>query len=261
MFLPRFFSLPAQEKNHHRFTLSEDIIKVNAHKLFAGYKVLRTYAFRITRNADIELAEDEADDLLQVIEDEVRKRRWGDAVRLEVIHNMPREWQSYLRETLNLEPEDIYRVDGYLNLGAFIELANLDIPQLRYSTFSSRLPSEFRGTQDVFEAIAKQDILIHHPFHAFDAVLNLIEQAASDPNVLAIKQTLYRVGSNSPVVRELARAAGNGKHVTALVELKARFDEENNIVWARELESSGVDVVYGFCRTKNSLQGFINCTS
>ncbi len=255
--LPRFLSLPAQENNHHRFTLAEDIIKVNAHRLFTGYKVLRTYSFRITRNADIELAEDEAEDLLQVIEDEVRKRRWGDAVRLEVMHDMPPEWQSYLRETLSLDPEDVYKLDCYLNIGAFMELASLEIPQLRYPNFSSRLPSEFRGTQNIFEAIAKQDIFIHHPFHAFDAVLDLIEQAASDPNVLAIKQTLYRVGSNSPVVRELARAAGNGKHVTALVELKARFDEENNIVWARELERSGVDVVYGFVGLKTHCKALL----
>ncbi len=255
--LSRFLALPAQDNKHYRFVLAEDIIKINAYKLFTGYEVLRAYSFRITRNADIELAEDEADDLLQVIEDEVRKRRWGDEVRLEVISDMPKEWQEYLRRNLNLAPEDVYQLNGYLNLGAFMELASLDIPKLRYTPFSPRLPSEFRGTIDVFEAIARQDILIHHPFHNFDAVLRLIEQAADDPNVLAIKQTLYRVGKNSPVVRELARAAGNGKHVTALVELKARFDEENNIVWARELERSGVDVVYGFVGLKTHCKALL----
>ncbi len=255
--LSRFLSLPAQKNKNHRFVLSEDIIRLNAFKLFMGYEVLRTYSFRITRNADIELAEDEADDLLQVIEDEVRKRRWGDEVRLEVICDIPKDLQEYLRQTLNLKPEDVYQIDGYLNLGDFMELASLDIPELRYAPFSPRLPSEFRGTSDVFEAVSRQDILIHHPFHTFDAVLSLLEQAADDPDVLAIKQTLYRVGQNSPVVRELARAAGNGKHVTALVELKARFDEENNIVWARELERSGVDVVYGFVGLKTHCKALL----
>ena len=163
---------------------------------------------------------------------------------------MPAAWCDFLRKTLQLSESDVYRIDDHLNVGDFMELALLDLPELRYPAFDTRLPTEFIGMSDVFGVIRQQDVLIHNPFHSFDAVLNLIEQAADDPNVLAIKQTLYRVGGRSPVVAALARAAGNGKLVTALVELKARFDEENNIVWARELERAGVHVVYGFAGLK-----------
>ncbi|MCA9839466.1 MAG: polyphosphate kinase 1 [Trueperaceae bacterium] len=241
--LPRFFALPGKGS---RFVILEDILTHYAGELFPGYSVKKAHAFRITRNADFEIAEDEADDLLLVIEDEVRRRRWGDAVRLEVSKSMPRKWRDYLRDNLELSEEDVYEIPHYLNVGAFMELASLDIPELKDPPFVTRLPTEYRNETSIFDAIHKGDILIHHPFHAFDAVLNLIEEAADDPNVMAIKQTLYRVGRQSPVVAALMRAAGNGKLVTALVELKARFDEENNIGWARELERSGVHVVYGF---------------
>lgn len=241
--LPRFFALPGKG---FRFVILEDILTHYAAELFPGYQVKKAHAFRITRNADFEIAEDEADDLLLVIEDEVRRRRWGDAVRLEVSTSMPKKWRHYLRNTLELSDEDVYEIPHYLNVGAFMELASLDIPELKDPPFVTRLPTEYRNETSIFDAIRKNDILIHHPFHAFDAVLDLIEEAADDPNVLAIKQTLYRVGRQSPVVSALMRAAGNGKLVTALVELKARFDEENNIGWARELERSGVHVVYGF---------------
>ena len=250
--LPRFLRLPPLNNADRtfRFVLSEEIIRAKVGDLFPGHEVRSSHAFRLTRDADIDIAEDEADDLLQVIEDEVRKRRWGDAVRLEVTAEMPAPWRDFLRKTLKLSEEDVYRIDDHLNVGDFMELALLDLPELRYPPFNTRLPTEFIGRSDVFDVIRQQDVLIHHPFHAFDAVLNLIEQAADDPDVLAIKQTLYRVGGKSPVVAALARAAGNGKLVTALVELKARFDEENNIVWARELERAGVHVVYGFAGLK-----------
>jgi polyphosphate kinase len=250
--LPRFLRLPPLDDADRtfRFVLSEEIIRAKVGDLFPGHVVRSSHAFRLTRNADIEIAEDEADDLLQVIEDEVRKRRWGDAVRLEVSPKMPAPRCEFLRKTLQLSESDVYRVDYHLNVGDFMELALLDLPELHYPPFDTRLPTEFLGKSDVFEIIRQQDVFIHHPFHSFDAVLNLIEQAADDPNVLAIKQTLYRVGGRSPVVAALARAAGNGKLVTALVELKARFDEENNIVWARELERAGVHVVYGFAGLK-----------
>jgi polyphosphate kinase len=241
--LPRFFKLPGKG---HRFVMLEDIIKYKVEGLFPGHTVTQAHAFRLTRNADIEIAEDEADDLLQVIEDEVRRRRWGDAVRLEVSHDMPKRWKKYLRDVHKLHNDDVYDIPNHLNVGDFMELALLDIPELRDPPFVTRLPTEYRFEENIFSAIRKQDILIHHPFHAFDAILNMIEAAADDPQVLAIKQTLYRVGRQSPVVKALMRAAGNGKLVTALVELKARFDEENNIVWARELERSGVHVIYGF---------------
>lgn len=250
--LSRFLRLPPlnDEDKTYRFVLSEEIIRAKVGELFPGLEVRASYAFRLTRNADIEIAEDEADDLLQVIEDEIRKRRWGDAVRLEVAAKMPAHWVDFLRKTLKLNDTDVYRIDNHLNVADFMELAFLDMPELRDPPFNTRLPTEFRGMSDTFAVVRQQDVLIHHPFHAFDVVQNLIEQAADDPDVLAIKQTLYRVGSKSPVVAALARAAGNGKLVTALVELKARFDEENNIVWARELEQAGVHVVYGFAGLK-----------
>ncbi len=250
--LSRFLRLPPLDDADRtfRFVLSEDIIRAKVGDLFPGHEVRSSHAFRLTRNADIDIAEDEADDLLQVIEDEVRKRRWGDAVRLEVTAKMPAGHAEVLRDTLRLTEHDVYRVDYHLNVGDFMELALLDIPELHYPPFDTRLPTEFIGMSDVFGVIRQGDVLIHNPFHSFDAVLNLIEGAADDPNVLAIKQTLYRVGGRSPVVAALARAAGNGKLVTALVELKARFDEENNIVWARELERAGVHVVYGFAGLK-----------
>lgn len=241
--LPRFFRLPGAG---YRFVMLEEIIKHKINLLFPGHTVTKAHAFRLTRNADIEIAEDEADDLLQVIEDEVRRRRWGDAVRLEVSAAMPERWRNYLREVHKLSEDDVYDIPNHLNVGDFMELAQLDIPELRDPPFAPRLPTEYRCARDIFAAIRQQDILVHHPFHAFDAVLSLIEAAADDPQVLAIKQTLYRVGRQSPVVRALMRAAGNGKLVTALVELKARFDEENNIVWARELERAGVHVIFGF---------------
>ena len=252
--LQRFMRLPGEA---YRFVMLEDIIKAKIDRLFPGHEVRRAHAFRLTRNADIEIAEDEADDLLQVIEDEVRRRRWGDAVRLEVSSDMPASWRGYLRDTNRLEEGDIYEIPHHLNVGDFMELALLDIPHLRYAPFVPRLPSEYRAKETVFDAVREGDILIHHPFHAFDAVLDIIEAAAEDPQVLAIKQTLYRVGSRSPVVAALARAAGNGKLVTALVELKARFDEENNIVWAKELERAGVHVIYGFAGLKTHCKALL----
>ena len=245
--LPRFVRLPGVE---HRFVMLEDVISGNVSALFPGHVVIDSHAFRVTRNADFEIAEDEAGDLLRAIEDEVRRRRWGDAVRLEVIADMPAAWREHLRRGLHLDPADVFEVPNHLNATDFMELALLDLGQLRYRPFTARLPAEYRRAADVFDAIRRSDVLVHHPFHAFDAVLQLLEAAADDPDVLAIKHTLYRVGSRSPVVAALARAAGNGKLVTALVELKARFDEENNIVWARELERAGVHVVYGFAGLK-----------
>jgi polyphosphate kinase len=252
--LPRFFRLPG---DGHRFIMLEEIIKAKVGRLFPGHEVICTYAFRLTRNADFEIAEAEADDLLNVIEDEVRRRRWGDAVRLEVSSDMPPYWRNYLKNTHRLAADDVFDIPNHLNVSDFMELAGLELPELRFPPFSGRLPSEYRNEERVFDAVCKGDILVHHPFHAFDAVLAILEQAARDPEVLAIKQTLYRVGPQSPVVKALARAAGNGKLVTALVELKARFDEENNITWARELERAGVHVVYGFAGLKTHCKALL----
>ena len=252
--LPRFLRLPGPG---HAFVLLEDVIVARVGELFPGFEVRRAHGFRITRDADIDIAEDEADDLLHVIEDEVRRRRWGDAVRLEVAAGMPDAWVERLRVTLGLEAEDVYTIANHLNVSDFRELAELAIPRLRYPPFAARLPSEFRKHPSPLAAVRAGDLLIHHPFHDFDAVQMLVDEAASDPAVLAIKMTLYRVGSHSPVVASLARAAGNGKLVTALVELKARFDEENNIVWARELERAGVHVVYGFAGLKTHCKALL----
>jgi polyphosphate kinase len=245
--LPRFLRLPGEG---HPFVMLEDVIRPRVAELFPGHAVRRIHAFRVTRDADIEIAEDEAADLLQLVEDEVRRRRWGDAVRLEVAAGMPPAWTEKLRRNLNLLPDDVYEVPHHLNVADFMELAQLPIAELRDPPHVPRLPRELRRHPSVFDAVRERDVLLHHPFHAFEAVLRLLEEAADDPGVLAIKQTLYRVGRRSPIVAALARAAGNGKLVTALVELKARFDEENNITWARELERAGVHVVYGFAGLK-----------
>ena len=252
--LPRFLRLPGAT---YAFLMLEDVIRERVADLFPGHAVHRAHAFRVTRDADIEIAEDEAADLLQLVEDEVRRRRWGDAVRLEIVRGMPGPWVEMLRRNLRLMPEDVYEVPNHLNVADFMELAQLPIPDLREPPHVPRLPRELRRHASVFDAVRERDVLLHHPFHAFDAVLMLLEEAADDPGVLAIKQTLYRVGRRSPVVAALARAAGNGKLVTALVELKARFDEENNITWARELERAGVHVVYGFAGLKTHAKALL----
>ncbi len=251
--LPRFFRLTGKRP---RFIILEDIIESKIESLFPGHLVKQVNAFKLTRNADIEIAEDEADDLLRVIEDGVRRRRWGDAVRLSVEKNMPKKWRKFLQNTHKLSKDDIFTVNT-LNISDFMQLASIDVPELRDPPFIQRMPSEYRNKNSIFDAIKASDILLHHPFHAFDAVLDLINEAANDPNVLAIKQTLYRVGPNSLIVKALAEAAGNGKLVTALVELKARFDEENNIIWAKELERSGVHVVYGFPNLKTHCKSLL----
>lgn len=252
--LPRFLRLPG---SGYSFVLLEDIIRQRVDELFPGHRVGALHGFRITRDADIEIAMDEADDLLQVVQDEVRRRRWGDVVRLEVAKDMPRAWVERLRRNLRLEPQDVYRIPNHLNVADFLELAALPIPELRDPPYVPRMPRELLRADSAFEAVRRRDVLLHHPYHSFDAVLEMLEEAADDPDVLAIKQTLYRVGQRSPVVAALARAAGNGKLVTALVELKARFDEENNIVWARELERAGVHVVYGFLGLKTHAKAML----
>ncbi len=252
--LPRFVRLPGP---HHAFVMLEDLIRCRVAELFPGHDVRRAHGFRVTRDADFAIAEDEADDLLRAVEDEVRRRRWGDVVRLEVAADMPAAWRDQLRHLLRVDEADVYEIPHHLNVADFLELASLPLPELRDAPFVPRLPRALRRHDSTFDAVREGDVLLHHPFHAFDAVLHLLEEAADDPDVLAIKQTLYRVGRRSPVVAALARAAGNGKLVTALVELKARFDEENNIVWARELERSGVHVVYGFAGLKTHAKALL----
>ena len=241
--LPRFVAVPGGE---HDFVLLEDVIRSFADRLFEGNHVRASYAFRVTRDADIEIAEDEAEDLLRAIEDGVRRRRWGDAVRLEVEPAFPPAWRAWLRADLDLDEHDVFEVPHHLSANDFHELAQLPIPALRYAPLQPRVPDALRDERSVLEAVAAGDVLVEFPFHAFDVVQRMVDEAADDPDVLAIKMTLYRVGARSPVVAALARAAGNGKAVSATVELQARFDEEHNIGWARELERAGVHVSFGF---------------
>lgn len=245
--IPRFYKL-GDENN---FISIVQIIKANVHKLFLGMKTSDCYTFRITRNADIEYEEEEADDLLKLIEEEVKKRRLGILIRLEVDQNMPENLLNFLTNKLNVKPHEIYKIDGYLNLGDLMELYKIDKRDLKYEGFSPRISSYFREAEDdYFKAISQRDILLHHPFYSFSSVSEFIAQAAEDPNVYAIKLTLYRTSGDSPIIKSLIEAAENGKQVTAVVELKARFDEENNIVWARALEKAGVHVVYGLVGLK-----------
>jgi polyphosphate kinase len=232
------------------FTLLEELISANITSLFPGMEVGEPHAFRVTRDADIEIREDEANDLLRMMEEQLRKRRFGTAVRLEVSSTMPGEMVRYLAASLNLTAGDVYVVDGALNIPDLIELYKADLPELKDQPLTATLPPSLRGEESIFDILKRQDVLLHHPYNSFSPVVDFITQAANDPDVLAIKMTLYRTGANSPIVQALMEASDNGKQVAVLVELKARFDEENNIGWARRLEQAGVHVVYGMLGLK-----------
>jgi polyphosphate kinase len=226
----------------------EQLIAANLHNLFPAENVLAVHAFRITRNADFEIEEDEADDLLATIEENIRQRRFGTVVRIAVQDNMPASLRSLLLNNLDLDGDDLYEIRGQLGLSALMALLKVDRPELKDVPLAGRIPVPLRDMQvpgQLWSTLRQRDVLLHHPYDAFQPVIDFIESAASDPDVLAIKQTLYRVGSNSPIVHALMRARDLDKQVTVLVELKARFDEENNITWARALERAGVHVVYG----------------
>jgi len=229
------------------FVLLEDIIARNVGQLFAGVKIRSVAPFRVTRNWDIEIDEEEAEDLLAAIQQELRKRERGNAVRLEVAASMDAHFLALLEEVLHLGPLDVYAVDGPLHLGDLMAIATLsdERRELHDEPFVSQAVPPLRDVDDPFALLADRDVLLQHPYESFESVVDFVQRAADDPKVLAIKMTLYRAGRDSPFVRALARAADNGKQVTALVELKARFDEEANIQWARALEESGVHVVYG----------------
>jgi polyphosphate kinase len=209
----------------------------------------KCHRFRVTRDADIEIREDEAEDLLRVIQQEVRQRRFGSPVRLEVTAGMPEEMVDYLTESLDLASEDVYVVDGPLVVQDFMSLYDLNRPDLKDKGFEAAVP-EWYGNRSIFDVIKERDLLMHHPFDSYDTVTNFINEAVDDPDVVAIKICLYRTGPESPIPPALIRASEQGKQVTALIELKARFDEEHNIEWARRLDEAGVHVVYGILGLK-----------
>jgi polyphosphate kinase len=243
--LPRLVPVDAAPMGQRWFVMLEDIIAHNLEALFPGLRVTASYAFRVTRDADLDLQEDEADDLLRAIESELRKRRFGEPVRLEVVPGMPDALRDKLLEALELDHGDCYEVDGMMGTSDLWTLVGIDEPALHDPPFTPAIPKRLIGQTDLFAMIREGDLLLSHPYESFDPVVQFVKQAANDPNVLAIKQTLYRTSGNSPVVGALVDAAENGKQVAALIELKARFDEENNIHWARMLERVGVHVVYG----------------
>jgi polyphosphate kinase len=251
--LPRFVSLPSEGENGviHAFVALETVIRMHLHELFPGMTLEHATVFRVTRNSDIELDDDEVEDLLKAVEEEVRKRRRGAAVRLQIEADASPEVQQFLMTALDLDPPDVYRCPGLLDLTSFFQIHGLvGFPQLRDPQFTPQPLAEFSGAPNLWAALRTRDILVHHPYESFGCVIDFIEEAAKDERVLAIKQTLYRTSSDSPVVRSLQRAADNGKQVTAVIEIKARLDEERNIVWARELEKAGVHVVFGFIGLK-----------
>lgn len=249
--LPRLW-----EVGTRTFVLLEQIMAANLDILFPGMEVLEHHLFRVTRNADFSIEEDEADDLLMAMEEELRKRRFGKVVRLEVERSMPHGTRALLQRGLQLESHDVYEISGMLDLTALTPLADLDIPHLLPRPWQPVVPPRLTPPDedeeaDVFAAIREQDILVHHPYESFvGSVQQFIEQAAEDPDVLTIKMTLYRTSGDSPIVRSLIAAAEAGKQVVVMVEIKARFDERANIVWARALERAGAHVAYGLVGLK-----------
>ena len=247
--LDRLILLPSDNEKKE-FILLEDVIKMHMAILFNGYEILDMACYRITRNADLEIDEDGAEDLLEEIEQSIKKRKWGNAVRLEYEKSTSKEIIDYILEESESFEGGMYRINGPLDFTFLMKFYNLKgFDNLKF-TNQVPLPSISIENKNIFEAINEKDIMLHHPFESFDTVVDFVRQAAEDENVLAIKQTLYRVSGNSPIISALAKAAENGKQVTVLVELKARFDEENNIIWARQLEKAGCHVIYGLVGLK-----------
>ncbi|PZE21472.1 polyphosphate kinase 1 [Paenibacillus xerothermodurans] len=250
--LSRFIEVPARvNSKKHEFVMLEDMIEQNIHTLFSGYIPISVDGFRLTRNADLTLDEEGAEDLLEEIEKELRRRRWGAPVRLEAEKGIHPYALDRLREEFEIT-DNIFEIDGPLDLTYFMKLPGSlhGHEHLRYRPVESIYPPELLETEDMFDKLKRQDVLVYHPYESFDAVTDFICQAAYDAQVLAIKMTLYRVSGNSPLIEALAHAAESGKQVTVVVELKARFDEERNIAWARRLEQSGCHVVYGLVGLK-----------
>ena len=248
--LPRIISLPAEE-GQQKIILLEEVIERNIQKLFLNYSIVSAHPFRIMRNADLTIDEDEAEDLLKEIEKQLKKRQWGEVIRLEVEDGVDKRLLKILKKELGVNNQGIYEIDGPLDLTFLMKAYGLDgFEHLKEPKYEPQPVPELTAGCDIFEEIRKGDLLLHHPYQTFVPVVDFIRQAARDSSVLAIKQTLYRVSGNSPIIAALAEAAENGKQVTVLVELKARFDEENNIVWAKKLEKAGCHVIYGLVGLK-----------
>ncbi|HEX8746796.1 MAG TPA: polyphosphate kinase 1 [Pyrinomonadaceae bacterium] len=247
---PRVPRLVPVSKAATKFVLIEDLMAANVGTLFPRMHPGSCYTFRVTRDADEEIREDKANDLLRSMEQALRKRRFGLPVRLEVSKSMPEAMVKLLLDELEVTDEDVYRIEGPIDVTRLMPLYELDRPELKDKPLKPTTPARLRGKKPIFDYIRKHDVLIHHPYHSYDAVTNFLESAVSDPEVVAIKICLYRTGKNSPIPQMLIKAVEEGKQVTALVEIKARFDEENNIEWAKQLEESGVHVVYGLIGLK-----------
>lgn len=248
--LPRIVEIPT-EFEERKIIYLEDIIEKNIDKLFLNYEVISAATFRVMRNAEFKLDEDDASDLLEEIKKKLKKRQWGEAIRLEAEERMDASLLNFLKSELNVDEEDIFKINGPLDLTVLMKIYSLEgFERLKDKKHVHVMNQRFIDCEDIFEEIKKKDILLSHPYESFDPVIDFVSKAAADKNVLAIKQTLYRVSGNSPIIKALANAADNGKQVTVLVELKARFDEENNINWARMLEKAGCHVIYGLVGLK-----------
>ena len=248
--LPRLVPIPGKD-DRYTFTLLEQIIEKNMAQLFLNYDLVCAYPYRIMRNADLSFDEDEASDLLKEIQKQLAKRQWGEVIRLEIEHKADKRLLQVLKEQLAVSGKDVYEIAGPLDLTFLMKMYGLSgCDDLREKLFVPQKNPRILPGESIFDEIKKGDIFLTHPYETFDPVVDFIKQAAVDPDVLAIKQTLYRVSGNSPIIAALAKAAENGKQVTVLVELKARFDEENNIVWAQKLEKAGCHVIYGLVGLK-----------
>ena len=252
--LPRVVELTSsedEEKSCRKVILLEEIIERNIQKLFLNYDIISAHPFRIMRNADFDLDEEDTEDLLEEIKKQLKKRRRGEVIRLEIEDKTDKRLLKILKKEFEIENDDIYMINGPLDLTFLMKMYGLEgFDRLKYKKYVPQPVPELMNDDDIFENIRKEDIFLYHPYESFEPVIDFVRTAAKDPKVLAIKQTLYRVSSTSPIIAALEEAAGNGKQVTVLVELKARFDEENNIVWAKRLEKAGCHVIYGLVGLK-----------
>lgn len=248
--LERFVQIPSCEENQRTFIFLEDIIAMHLEELFDTYQVVAYAPYRITRNAGFDLDEDDTENLLNEVEKKLKKRRTGEAIRLEVVSHIDEHLYRFLRAELGIKKSSVFYINGPLDLTFLFKFYGLKVPsELKFEDFKP-MPSPMFDERDIFTQIREKDLFVHLPYEQFDPVLNFVQSAAQDPQVLAIKQTLYRVSGNSPIIAALTKAADNGKQVTVLVEVKARFDEENNIIWAKKLEQAGCHVIYGLLGLK-----------